>query len=44
MRDIIDLRLLLSTDIFNNLEAPVPVNHPVLLKIQSEYKFSKVKY
>jgi len=42
MRDIIDLRILFATNIFDNLEAPIPPNHPVLLKIQNEYKFSKV--
>jgi len=44
MRDIIDLRLLFATDIFKNIEAPIPPNHPVLLKIQNEYKFSKVLF
>jgi len=42
MRDIIDLRLLFATNIFKDIEAPIPPNHPVLLKIQNEYKFSKV--
>jgi len=41
MRDIIDLRLLFATNIFDNIEAPIPENHPVLLKIRDDYKFSR---
>jgi len=41
MRDIIDLRLLFAANIFDNIEAPVPENHPILLKIRNDYKFSR---